>query len=343
MNFPVLIDIAQTTLAAGKAVLAAKNPYSIPIDVNPAYPDYQGYKYLPLMFLTYLPLTSAIGPTGLRLTNLILDLTTAALVGLVARRQSGFEFGILAATLYLMLPMLPRDLYMNGVTDLAAIVPLLIVMGLYQDRPGLAGAMVGLSVSAKLLPGLLFLLCWLPQMGRSRYVGGFLLGLIPALGFFLWAPADFVHNIVLFIANRPIDTTSWLYDAPNSAVTAARFALVIVIATVCYTVFWRSPQFLTRCALNIVCVAAALLAGPVVHNNYMLWWIPLFCILLGVNLTRFLGDLNAGSDRKDDQSSWPRQSGSWRTLKSWKLGCWKNGRRHAKGKTFTVWFAAKAT
>src|SRR5437763_9834165 len=182
MNSPDLIDIAQTTLAAGTAVLAGKNPYSIPIDVNPAYPEYDGYKYLPLMFLTYLPLTSAIDATGIRLTNLSLDLTTAALVGWLARRQCGFVCGILAATLYLMLPMLPRDLYMNGVTDLAAMVPVLIAMALYQDRPALAGAMVGLSVSAKILPGILFFVCWFPRMGRSRYAVGLLLGLIPALG-----------------------------------------------------------------------------------------------------------------------------------------------------------------
>jgi hypothetical protein len=288
VNSPDLIDIAQTTLAAGKAVLAGENPYSIPIDVNPAYPDYAGYKYLPLMFLAYLPLTSAIGATGIRLTNLILDLTTAMLVGWLGRRQCGFMCGALAASLYLMLPMLPRDLYMNGVTDLAAMVPLLIAMALYKDRPSLAGIMVGLSVSVKILPGFLFYVCWLPRVGRSRYLGGLLLGLIPALVFFLWAPGDFMQNIVWFIATRPADTTSWLYGAPTSVVSSARLGFVIVLALICCTVLWRSPNFLTRCALNIVCIAATLLAGPVVHNNYMLWWIPLFCILLGANLTRLL-------------------------------------------------------
>ena len=108
-----------------------------------------------------------------------------------------------------------------------------------------------------------------------------------------------MHNIVWFIATRPIDTTSWLYGAPTSVVSSVRLVFVIVMAMVCCALLWRSPNFLTRCALTVVCVAATLLAGPVVHNNYMLWWIPLFCILLSVNLTRLVGAPSAGSDRTD--------------------------------------------
>ena len=65
--------------------------------------------------------------------------------------------GVLAASLYLMLPMLPDRLYAGADTDLAPTVLLLAALALYQTRPGLAGVMVGLSVSAKFLPGLLML------------------------------------------------------------------------------------------------------------------------------------------------------------------------------------------
>jgi len=79
--------------------------------------------------------------------------------------------------------MLPRDIYLNAVTDLAPTVFLLAAVALYQARPGFAGVMVGLSVAAKLLPGLLMVVCCFPASARLRYAGGILLGLTPAVVF----------------------------------------------------------------------------------------------------------------------------------------------------------------
>jgi hypothetical protein len=31
------------------------------------------------------------------------------------------------------------------------------------------------------------------------------------------------------------------------------------------------------------------LVGPTTHNNYMLWWIPFFCILLSWPLSKIMG------------------------------------------------------
>jgi hypothetical protein len=287
-NTTYLIDIAQTTLKAVHLLLNRRNPYTLPIDWNPAYPGYRGYKYLPVMIVTYLPFASSFGATGMRLTNLVLDVITAVLIGFLARRQSGRLCGILVASLYVMLPMLPRDLYMNAVTDLAPTVFLLAAMAVYETRPGLAGGMVGLSVSAKLFPGLLMLVCCFPELGRCRYVGRFLLGLIPAIAFCLLAPSDFMHNVVWFTATRPNDTTSWLYGAPSYIIGAARLAFVLFIVAVSFAVIWRLPDFFERCALYVLCTTAALLAGPTIHNNYMLWWIPFFCLLLGSPLSRIL-------------------------------------------------------
>jgi hypothetical protein len=288
LNIPALSDIAQTTLAAIDAVLKGENPYAIPIDLNPAYPDYYGYKYLPVMIATYLPLGASLGTTGMRLTNLVLDMITAVFIGSLARSQSGRVCAILAASLYLMLPMVPRDLYMNAVTDLAPTLPLLAAMMLYATHPAIAGVMVGLSVSAKILPGLVFVVVCFPPLGRWGYLGGFLLGLIPAIIFFLLNPSDFLQNIVWFVAMRPIDSTSWLYTASPYVIGAARLVFLIVMVAVSFAVIWRPPDLLERCALAVVCSNMALLAGPATHNNYMLWWIPFFCVLLSSALSKIL-------------------------------------------------------
>jgi len=289
LKAPYLIDIAQTTLDAVHAILKGRNPYVLPIDWHPDYPDSHGYKYLPTMIATYLPLGSLFGATGMRLTNLVLDGAVAFLVGVLARRHSGWVCGMLAASLYLMLPMLPGDIYFNAVTDLAPTVFLLAAMALYQARPGVAGVMIGFSVAAKLLPGLLMVVCCFPASGRLRYVGGILLGLIPAIVFFLLAPSDFMQNIVWFVATRPIDTTSWLFGAPSYVIMTVRLGFVLFIGAVAFAVVWQPPDFFERCSLYVLCSVAALLVGPTTHNNYMLWWIPFFCILLSWPLSKIMG------------------------------------------------------
>ncbi len=285
-----IADIGGTTLNAIHAVQNEINPYTIDIQGN-YNPDsaYRGYRYWPMMIVIYMPLAFFF-PTGwgaMRLTNFALDVITAALIVILVCRRSGWLGGVLAASLYLMLPMLPDQLYAGADTDLAPTVLLLAALALYQTRPGLAGVMVGLSVSAKLLPGLLMLVCCLPEFRRSRYVGGFVLGLAPALAFCLLAPSDFIDNTVRVLAATPVDTSSWLYGAPDYMIRTTQFGFILLMAVVSFVIISRSPDLFERCALYVICVIAALLVSHV-HNNYMLWWIPFFCILLSSPLSRIL-------------------------------------------------------
>jgi hypothetical protein len=229
----------------------------------------------------------ATGWGAMRLTNFALDVVTAALIVVLVCRRSGWLCGALAASLYLMLPMLPDRLYAAADTDLAPTVLLLAALALYQTRPGLAGLMVGLSVSAKFLPGLLMLICCLPEFRRSHYVGGFVLGLIPALAFCLLAPSDFINNTVWVLATTPIDSSSWLYGAPFYMIRTAQLAFILLMAAISFMIISRSPDSFERCTLYVICVVAALLVSHV-HNNYMLWWIPFFCILLSSPLSKIL-------------------------------------------------------
>jgi hypothetical protein len=283
-----LNDIARATQAAVIAVIGGHNPYDVPIDVNPAYPDYEGYKYTPAMIFIYMPLTLWLGSLGLRLTNLILDAATVILIGYIGWRAFGRIQGVLAAVLYLMLPLIWDNLYREVVTDLAATVPLLAALAAYRTRPGIAGLMIGLSVSAKLLPGLLVLVCCLPPAQRSRYGLAILLGLLPAFAFLLLAPADFLHNIVWFPASRPTDSTTWLHGMSPLVALAARFVFVALFGAVLVIVTRRLADLFERCALCALSILTMLLTGPTIHNNYMIWWIPFFCLMLSWLLGRIL-------------------------------------------------------
>ncbi len=72
---PPLFDIATTTVSAGEAMLSGKNPYQLPINPHPEMPqdslNYNGYKYLPMMAVTYLPLGAVLGKRGILVTNLL--------------------------------------------------------------------------------------------------------------------------------------------------------------------------------------------------------------------------------------------------------------------------------
>jgi hypothetical protein len=286
-----LADIGGTTLNAVHAAFKGLNPYTIDIqgDYVPGSAD-RGYRYWPMMFAAYMPITAFFntGWGAIRLTNFILDGIAVALIIVLAGRLSGWLSGVLAASLYLMLPIVANRLYAWADTDLVPVVFLLAALAVYQSRPSIAGLLVGLSVSAKFVPGLLMLICCFPEARRAHYITGFVLGLIPALAFCLLAPSEFISNTVMcIVSTTSFDSSSWQYGGPVYLNTVAQSAVVFLIAAVSWLMVFRPPDLYSRCTLYVICVVATLLASHV-HNNYMLWWIPFFCILLSSPVSRIL-------------------------------------------------------
>jgi hypothetical protein len=290
LRHPGLTDIASTTLDAGKQLIAGTNPYAAANDASAssatAQARFAGYKYLPVMIAAYLPLGAPLGERGVILTNLLLQAATVALIFRLAQAMAGASAGWIAALLYLSLPLVPFQLFAKGVTDLVAVVPLLLALVLLERKPALAGFCVGLSISAKLLPGLLLLPCCVPATAPARltYAGGIVLGLLPILPFALWAPQPFIDNIVLFNMVRPADSTSWLAAAPAFAANLAEGIAIAVYFAIAVSVLVQPPGLDRRTGLGTVLVLAALLVGPTAHHNYQLWWLPLMAALLGAAL-----------------------------------------------------------
>jgi hypothetical protein len=281
LHAPDMEDIGKTTLAAVHAVLSGHNPYATPLDPHPEYPDFPGYKYLPMMVAVFTPLGSVFDQAGLRLTNLILDALMSVAIMLSARKIGRPLAGLLAVAAYLMLPVLPRDIYKHGVTDLAPVLPLVVALAISDTRLGRAGLLIGLSVAAKLFPGLLMALCCLRRPHLGRYLLGGIVGILPAVGFYLWAPADFTRNVFLFILSRPIDETSWMFGLPPVVPLVAKLVYFLFLLSVLIHLTLATPTMARRCGLIVLCIVGALLTGPDAHNNYMIWWVPFFCILLG--------------------------------------------------------------
>jgi hypothetical protein len=280
-----VIDIASTTLKAGDLLLQGKNPYSLPMNPQPTMSQgrfsYDGFKYLPMMAMIYAPLGSLWRERGLLTTNLLLDIAVVVLVFLLGAQMGTRESGLFAALLYLMLPIVPYEIFHQGVTDLAAIVPLLFALLLLEKRPGLTGLCIGISVSTKLLPGALFLLCCLPTRSRWRYLSGFILGLVPTLVFFVLSPMNLISNNVIFNIQRPLDSTSWLYGMSSTVRVLAFVGLSGILFAAIGYMWFKRPTLEERCGLVVICILSVLLSGPVSHRNYQLWWLPFFAVLVG--------------------------------------------------------------
>lgn len=291
LRHPALIDAATTTLAAGQALAAGDNPYAVPLDSAArgatGEARFAGYKYLPMTLAAYLPLGAPLGERGVVLANLLLHLATVWLLFRLGARLGGAPTaGWIAALLYLSLPLAPFQLFAKGVTDPAAIVPMLAALLLVERGALLSGFCLGLSLAAKPLPAALLLPCCLPAAPRQRvaYGIGIALGLLPILPFLLWSPAALVDNIVLFNLARPADSTSWLFAAPAFAAPLAHGLAGAFFLAVWVQAWRRPPDLAVRAGLGLMLILASILAGPAAHHNYQLWWLPLAAALLGAAL-----------------------------------------------------------
>jgi len=284
---PRLIDMATTTLAAGHAMLAGQNPYLLPID-RELGGAFGGYKYLPVMPAIYLPLGLTLGARGVLITNMLLQAAAGALMLHLGRRSGSRAAGVIAAALYLSLPLVAQQLFAKGSTDLAAIVPLLLAFVAFKRSDFLSGLCVGFSIAAKLFPGVAFVPCLLPpgNGARLRYGLGIAIGLSPILPYAFAAPGAFYDNIILFNAIRPPDSTSWLAFAPEGAAVAARSIVVALALAVAAHVWRHAPELTARAALAAALTLAVILAAPTAHHNYQLWWLPFYALALGAALTR---------------------------------------------------------
>lgn len=270
---PHVIDIALTTLAAGQAVLNGVNPYAAPIDTGPESVGFTGYKYLPAMIAAYLPLGATLGQRGVLITNLALLLACLWLM----KRVTGTR---LAPLLLLMLPLVAEQIFAKGATDLAAVLPLLGALALTRRSSFWCGVCTGLSIAAKLLPGLALLPALIPAERRGHFAAGVAVGLLPILPFFVAGPQAFIGNIVLFNLARSADGTSWLHGMPAAVASAAHLVFALAMIAAAIAVWRRPPALATRAALAAMLGIGAILAGPGAHHNYQLWWLPFYAILL---------------------------------------------------------------
>ena len=158
---PHISDLGTSALAAVEGLLHGFNPYLLPIDpYGPQNGGFTGFKYMPLMIIDYLPLGAVFGQRGVQVTNLLLLLACLWLM----KRIAGTKLAPLALV---MLPLLGEQIFAKGVTDLAAVLPLLGALALVDHSSFGCGLCVGLSIATKQLPGAAMLPAMIPAERRG--------------------------------------------------------------------------------------------------------------------------------------------------------------------------------
>jgi hypothetical protein len=281
---------------------------------GPGFDFMDGYKYGPLLVLAYAPLAHLFQERGLFIVNSLFWIAQLLLLIGLARvayptQRAAPARAVLGWLLPLALPVgwLPtfklaalggsftisppeHDTFILELTRRCANDMIPVGLGLFaillaaRQRPIAAGGVLGLSLAAKQLPGLLLCLL-LPRMAAVDFRRLLLAALlVTALCYWpplLWAPRELFANLVLFGFLRPTNSSSiraYLPPALEGLVAATQLGLTLWVALDFGRGQRRDLPALLRSAALISIVFVAL--NKVVHGNYLLWLQPFVALAL---------------------------------------------------------------
>jgi hypothetical protein len=258
------------------------------------------YKYGPLMLLSYAPFVCFLGKAGIYVCHLFF--LAAFLIVLYCQtkgRSPSFSFFFISF-FFLISPHLGWNIFTLSATDLVAVFyPFLALLFGRQRKRFTAGLILGLALGVKLLPAALFIPCLLKPRQRRRTLLGILCGIviwnIPML---VSEPSGFVCNYYLFNFLRPTDSTSFMHYLSNGWRTFVKvIALPALYLTLLYNFMTR--ESVTSWAYLFYSMALLFATGPILHNNYFVWFVPVLYGVLAVSMCPDDFDGMAGANGMD--------------------------------------------
>ncbi|MGH2754393.1 MAG: glycosyltransferase 87 family protein [Actinomycetota bacterium] len=285
-RFPT-IDIGQTTIAAVDAYAEGRNPYTEPIDGAGRLVDpdgrglryFGGFKYGPAMTWLFVPAVRNWGANGLFVMNWLGLAVTAAAAAAWTFGAAGRTAAAGAAVLVLVPRFLDAELFTAGVTDLVPVALAIGALALGARRQEVAaGALLGLSIATKLLPGLLFAVALLAA-GRQRArmaLAMVVTAIVPFVPFLIDSPRELVANLVIFNLERPFTDTSALHGFP-SPVAGITSVLCFMLSLVLLLSLKRRGDLreVKMVAATItVALGIFLFGGKAINRNYFFWVLP---------------------------------------------------------------------
>ncbi|HUB25580.1 MAG TPA: glycosyltransferase 87 family protein [Tepidisphaeraceae bacterium] len=275
-------DVGKSTVIADRALARGQDPYAIhsdPVVSDITAANLHGYKYFPLMMAAYAPAVAVEtdGDKAILLANLVFSLIAAAVLAASGARWISPDAGMLCALLFFMSRLNSEELLERGSNDVVPMI-LVVLALLCIDARFLCGLLIGLAISSKMMPALLWIAFCLMPRNRSRYFGGVAAGLLPCLPFLLWHPGAFVRNAVLFPLTRPREWQSLFWQAPPWMGMSAKLVVLLIFMMFALRRWRRDMPPLRRCTCAALLTLCFELASPILHQNYFIWWYMPFCV-----------------------------------------------------------------
>jgi uncharacterized membrane protein len=154
----------------------------------------------------------------------------------------------------------------------------------FVDRRWICGLLVGLGISFKLLPGVLWIPICMTPFQRGRYLLGLAAGLLPCLPFFLWNPTAFINSIFVFTALRPVEDNSVLFSLPPVLRPVAGLILAVIFFSIARHTARNQVGPIARCGLAAVLGLSVLLLSSANHPNYFVWWLMPLCVMIAATV-----------------------------------------------------------
>jgi hypothetical protein len=285
MASPPRVDVGFSTQAAVEMLFhEGKNPYrSKTIAIFGEDPRYWGYKYGPAMILGY-SIGAPFSESGIKIANLAYLSLSLLAVFLLAHRD-GRATAWSCCALALLPGHLWYELLHRGVIDIFPICLILLSILAVDNRAWfIAGLLAGLSLSAKFAPGAFYIALFLRRERMPRFFVGLACGLLPLIAFLMWDAGALLRNFFVFhVLFKAYDSTSLYSITPKDlhfVFPLVQVAAILLILAINYSDKIEARSLIYRLLILLLVIE---MTYKEVHQNHLLWSIPLLAIHLGVN------------------------------------------------------------
>ena len=239
-----------------------------------------GFKYGPAMLVFYAPFVAALGAAGIALSHLLLFGTLVTVLGtrVLADRRSWWWTSLAVIPLLWTVHMAWNILDQDHLDLLPVLLAILGLLCMRRQTWALAALALGLSINAKLLPGLLFV----PALLRAPRRFVVLAPTVALAGFLPLAILDWRglwFNIGYPLMRAP-DSSALAFLLPPGGQILLRVASVAALAAAGMAAHARGWN--PRATLNWLLAAHLIVLGTggTLHNNYLVWLLPLITLLV---------------------------------------------------------------